>query len=159
MDVFIWGFQLEMDDRVILDKLTRKYNLTLGPYIRVTCYGHEHVRNGERIVKVPILQLKMMPTAFYILGWLIKTWYKSCENSRPCPRCRNLGHTVKNCKEEYKPRQATYADVVIGRPQEPAPVQVQDQDQIERSEEKKIDVVRETILEGEEGFQTPKKDD
>ncbi|KAL3876143.1 hypothetical protein ACJMK2_034015 [Sinanodonta woodiana] len=118
MDVFISGIPLEMQDNVILDKLTRKYNLRLGPYIRATCYGHVNIRTGERIVKVPITQLKQVPTAFYLLGWLIKTWYKGCENHRPCPRCKKLGHYSKGCMEEYKPRQNSYAEVVTGRQQD-----------------------------------------
>ncbi|KAL3866594.1 hypothetical protein ACJMK2_043881 [Sinanodonta woodiana] len=139
MDVFVSGVPLEMDDNVIIDKLRRKYSITFGAFIRATCYGHENVRTGERIFKIPIPQLKQVPTAFYLLGWLLKTWYKGCENDKPCPRCKNVGHIVRNCKEEYRPRQPTYADIIMGKPQEPVPNP--DQNNEENIGEREINVV------------------
>ncbi|KAL3851679.1 hypothetical protein ACJMK2_015406 [Sinanodonta woodiana] len=94
------------------------YKLQIENDKRAQCYGHDSVHTGERILKVPIAQLKTIPGMFYILGFLVKTWYNGCEQERPCPRCKNVGHVLRDCKLEYQPRgNNTYASKASTKPE------------------------------------------
>ncbi|KAL3842763.1 hypothetical protein ACJMK2_020749 [Sinanodonta woodiana] len=175
--VNISGIPLEVSDEVLADKLWLKYGIKLSlDDARATCYGFENVLSGERLIRVPKSQLAQVPAGFYILGWIAKTWYRGCEEHRKCPRCKQLGHALKNCNQEYIPRAPSYANaVIIGkRTEESSKEQTNKEPEIEvreTSKDSEIEVrestpnntSREDVLStptqrgDDEGFITPKR--
>ncbi|KAL3832259.1 hypothetical protein ACJMK2_023920 [Sinanodonta woodiana] len=160
--VSISGIPLEVPDMVLAEKLWEKYGIKLSlDNARSKCYGYENVLSGERFVQVPKSQLAQVPTGFYILGWVAKTWYRGCEEHRKCPRCKKLGHALKNCTQEYVPRPASYANaVIIGKHNEE---QIKKDLEIEARVPKSNNTSRVEVLStptqrvDDEGFITPKR--
>ncbi|KAL3863417.1 hypothetical protein ACJMK2_005174 [Sinanodonta woodiana] len=150
--VYISGIPLELSDEVLYQKLWNKYGIRLDlNEARETCYGFEGVQSRERIIKVPKSQLSQVPPGFYCLGWLARTWYKGCEEDQKCPRCKQVGHAIKNCTKEYVPRPPSYANaVIIGKKQEAPNVQG-------KLSEEKEDTDTETESDTEEGNTTSRR--
>ncbi|KAL3889318.1 hypothetical protein ACJMK2_001662 [Sinanodonta woodiana] len=160
--VSISGIPLEVPDMVLAEKLWEKYGIKLSlDDARAKCYGYDNVLSGERFFRIPKTQLAQVPTGFYILGWVAKTWYRGCEEHHKCPRCKQLGHALKNCTQEYIPRAASYANaVIIGKRREEQ--QTMDPDNEARvsnsNNTSRIEVPStHTQREDDEGFITPKK--
>jgi hypothetical protein len=76
MDVFISGLPLEIDTAVVLEKLIHTHKPHIRMDKKAQCDGHDNVHTGERILKIPNAQLKSILGALYVLGFLVKTWYK-----------------------------------------------------------------------------------
>ena len=55
------------------------------------------IYNGARIFEIEKSRLQEIKTAFYLKGFLTKTWYKGCIYHRKCYRCEQTGHTPHKC--------------------------------------------------------------
>ncbi|KAL3832257.1 hypothetical protein ACJMK2_023917 [Sinanodonta woodiana] len=160
--VSISGIPLEVSDEVLADKLWQKYGIKPSlDDARAKCYGFENVLSGERFFRVPKSQLAQVPTGFYILGWVAKTWYRGCEEHRKCPRCKQLGHALKNCTQEYIPRAASYANaVIIGKRNEEQLIKdLEIEARVSKSNNtSRVEVLSTPTQRGDdEGFITPKR--
>ncbi|KAK3593538.1 hypothetical protein CHS0354_018618 [Potamilus streckersoni] len=71
-----------------------------------TFWDFPTVFTGIRIITVTEEDAKIIP-AFYVLGFLIKSWYRGCQLYRPCHQYGNLDHLTRECQNQAPPQNKT----------------------------------------------------
>ncbi|KAK3598394.1 hypothetical protein CHS0354_019797 [Potamilus streckersoni] len=64
--------------------------------------------SGVRVVSLTMDDVKKIPPFFYIMEFIIKSWYKGCENHSLCNRCGATGHFLRECQYQAKARIKNY---------------------------------------------------
>lgn len=96
-EIHVSGLPQEVPTEEIFVKMEKKFNVKPLKQRQATIWGFPSVKSGVRIISVPIEQAEKIPAFFYVMGFLLRTWYKGCLNHRTCSRCGQKGHLPKDC--------------------------------------------------------------
>jgi hypothetical protein len=94
-DIFVSGLPLEIHNSELVEKFERKLKTQVEGQKLATIWGFSDVKSGVRIITVLKEEAKNVPTYFYVMGFLVKTWYRGCEKERVCPKCKQVQRTAK----------------------------------------------------------------
>lgn len=110
-DIFISGLPLEIGNEAIIKKFIRKFKINILNDKKATIWGFQNVYSGVRILTIKREDTKKVPTFFYVMGFLVKTWYRGSEMERTCSRCGDVGHKPRDCPNPMNQQPKTYATV------------------------------------------------
>lgn len=123
IDIFISGLPLEINNDELVKKFINKFKVNVINDKKATVWGFPNIFSGVRVITIKKEDTKKIPTFFYVMGFLLKSWYRGCEFERVCPRCKNIGHKARDCLNPILSQPNTYAGIVTGNKDERAEVQ------------------------------------